>query len=240
MGAAQSRPVVVRCDNTLSRLPPHLFIELFKEFCKQIEQICDDYLNRSLGPIMHHALRLFIQKNALLALNDRNAIVQLGKDLVSNLTEFIEHVRLLRGIVGRMTIIVDHTDTACASFLKALSANPICIHILNQMECTTMMVGGQMTTFKELVGQKCWRNGKLNTFFASLASHIKMTFASFHVVSISEIKLRGQVVDMKVDLMNDPNFGKEDLSAEDRIMQAIFQGILANLPKAGTKQLPGA
>ena len=68
----------------------------------------------------------------------------------------------------------------------------------------------------------------------------KMTFASFHVVSISEIKLRGQVVDMKVDLMNDPNFGKEDLSAEDRIMQAIFQDILSKLPPAGTKQLPGA
>ena len=238
MGTAQSRPVVVRCDNTLSRLPPHLFIELFKEFCKQIEQICDDYLNRSLDSIMYHALRLFIQKNALLALNDMNAIVQLGKDLVSNLKGFIVNVNYLRGIVGRMSTTVTNTDPA--SFLKALSANPICIDILNQMECTTMMVGGQITTFKKITWQKCWRNGKLNTFFASLASHIKMTFASFHVVSISEIKLRGQVVDMKVDLMNDPNFGKEDLSAEDRIMQAIFQDILSKLPPAGTKQLPGA
>jgi len=238
MGTVQSRPVTRTCDNTLSRLPPDEFILRFNQGCLQIYSICDNYLGRGLNAILDNALELFIQKNAHLALNDKEAMVRLGKDFISNLTNFIEHVRLLRRIVGRMSIMVNHTG--CASFLVELSANPLCIYILNQMECTTMMVGGQITAFKTITGQECWRNGKLNTFFASLARHIKMTFASFHVVSISEIKLRGQVVDMKVDLMNYPNFGKEDLSAENRIMQAIFQGILANLPKAGTKQLPGA
>jgi hypothetical protein len=237
MGTVQSRPVGT-CDNTLSRLPTDEFIDRFNGNCKQIEKICDDYFVRGRDAILDNALELFIQKNAHLALNDKDAMVQLGKDFISNLTNFIEDVRLLRGIVGRMSIIVNHTG--CASFLEALSANPICIDILSQMQCTTMMIGGQMTTFKIITGQECWSNEKRNAFLTNLASHIKTTFASFHVVSISEIKLRGQVVDMKVDLMNDPNFGKEELSAEDQIMQAIFQGILANLPAASTKQLPVA
>ena len=240
MGAAQSRPVGT-CDNTLSRLPHCDFIKLFKGFCRQIEIICDDYFGRSISAILHHALKSFIQKNAHahLGLNDKGAMVQLGKDFISNLTDFIEHVRLLRDIVGRMSIIVNHTG--CASFLEALSANPICIDILSQMECTTMMIGGQMTTFKTITGQECWRDRKLNIFFANLEIHLKMTFASFHVVSISQIKLRGQLVDMKVAIINDPNFGKEVLSAEDRIMEAIFQEILSKLPPAGTTKLcPGA
>ena len=238
MGTVQSRPVGT-CDNTLSRLPPDQFILRFNQGCLQIYSICNNYLGRCLNAILDNALELFIQKNAHLALNDKDAMVQLGKGFTSNLKEFIEHVRLLRCIVGRMSNMVN--DTGCASFLVELSANPICIHILNRMECTTMMIGGQMTTIKTITGQECWRNGKLNTFFANLASHIKTTFASFHVVSISEIKLRGQIVDMKVAIINDPNFGKEVLSEEDQIMQAIFQGILAKLPAAGTTKLcPGA
>jgi hypothetical protein len=234
--AAQSGPVTTRCNNTLSRLEHHMFIGIFLQFCALIENICDDYLGRGRSPILHHAIYTYIQQHSELANND--AMVQLGKDFISRLTVFIEHVMLLRRIVGRMSIMVNHTG--CASFLVELSANPLCIYILNQMECTTMMVGGQITAFKTITGQECWRNGKLNTFFANLASHLKTTFASFHVVSISEINLRGQILDMKVAIINDPKFGKEDLSAEDRIMQEIFQGILANLPPAGTKQLPGA
>jgi hypothetical protein len=77
MGAAQSRPVVVRCDNTLSRLPPHLFIVCMMPFCLQIVKICNDYLGRSLDAIVYRAILAYIQKHRGLARNGKEILAEL-------------------------------------------------------------------------------------------------------------------------------------------------------------------
>lgn len=228
MGAAQSRV----CDNTLSRLSNEAFKIHMDIDCKNIEGICDDYLSRGQDAMMHHALLAYRQKSPLLA------TVESMSDFKVQLSEFINGVNDLRCIVGRMAMTVNYTGPA--SFLEKLSANPICRYILTQMECTTMMVGGQITPFKEFFRQECWRNDKLNRFFSNLATHLKNTFASFHVVSKSQIELEGKLVDLKTAILNDPKFEKEALSPEDLVIQQILQETLKTLPAACNKQVPSA
>jgi hypothetical protein len=228
MGAAQS----TECDNTLSRLSNNAFKIRMNEYCLVILQICDDYLSRGQDAMMHHALLAYRQKSPLLATDESMT------DFKVQLSEFINGVNELRGIVGRMAMTVNYTGPA--SFLEKLSANLICRNILSQMECKTMMVGGHMTNYKDVIGQECWRNDKLNRFFSNLATHLKKTFASFHVVSKSQIVLEGLLVALKTEILNDPNFEKEVLSQEDLIIQQILQETLKTLPAACNKQVPSA
>jgi hypothetical protein len=220
MGAKASRPVTRTCDNTLSRHQKHVFIVMFSLFCRQIEEICDDYLKRGMDAIVYHALFAYIRKHPYLAKNAKDIMRELVADVTTHLEGFIKHVNDLRGIVGRMNITVKHTSPA--SFLEQLSANPICIHILSQMGCRTMMVGGQMTTFKKLVGQECWRDGKLNTFFSSLTFYLKQTFDSFHIVSTSEMKLKGQVLELTLQILENPDFGKQELSEVEKVIKEVL------------------
>jgi len=220
MGAAQSRPVVVRCDNTLSRLPPHLFIDRMMQFCLRIAQICNDYLGRGLDAIVYNAIIAYNQKHRGLAKDRNEVLAELVADVTARLEGFITDVRELRKTVTRMGIIVKHTGPA--SFLEQLSANPICVHILTQMRCSTMMVGGAITTFKEVIGQECWRNGKLNNFFGSLESYLIRTFNEFKVVSTSQIELEAQLLDLKMQIMEDPDFGKKELSPVAMVIKEVL------------------
>lgn len=223
MGAAQSRPVVVRCDNTLSRLPPHLFIVRMKPFCERLELICSDYLGRGLDPIVFHAIVAYKKKHRELARNGKEILKELVEDVTIWLEGFIEHVRGLRFIIGRMEMTAKNTGPA--SFLEQLSANPICVHILSQMRCSTMIVGGAMTTLKEVIGQECWRNGKLNNFFGSLESYLIRTFNEFKVVSTSQIELEAQLLDLKMQIMEDPDFGKKELSPVEMVIKEVLLDI---------------
>ena len=216
MGAAQTGT----CDNTLSRLELNAFIVVLKPFCKHIRDICNDYLERGMDAMVYHALIAYIQKHYCLAKNAKDIMAELVADVTKHLECFIEDVRNLRKIVTVMNLIV--TRAGPASFLEELSANPICQHILSQMGCRTMMVGGQMTIFKKLVGQECWRNGKLNDFFSSLGVYLKQTFDSFHVVSTSEMKLKGELLQLSMKILEDPEFGKEELSPVAMAIRAVF------------------
>jgi hypothetical protein len=230
MGAAQSRPVDVRCDNTLSRLEPHAFINCMKPFCERIEIICNDYFKRSLDAIVYHALCAYIQKHSHL---DKNVMMELVKDVTIKLEGFIAHVRELRDVIGHMKMTVNHT--APASFLNKLSANPICIHILSQMGCRTMMVGGAITTFKEVVRQECWRNAKLTDFFARLGVYLIETFKGFEVVSTSQIELEVQFLDQRMQILDDPDFGKEELSKAAMAIKSVLLDIRLEKLKSGDK-----
>jgi hypothetical protein len=181
---------------------------------------------------VYHALFAYIQKHPYLAKNAKDIMREIVADVTTHLEGFIKHVNDLRGIVGRMNITVNHTGPA--SFLEQLSANPICIHILSQMGCRTMMVGGQMTGLKDLVGQECWRNGKLNTFFANLAIHIKTTFNAFDVVSTSQIELNASLIELKLKILEDPDFGKEELSLVAMAIKAVLLEINMDQLKPST------
>jgi hypothetical protein len=222
MGAAQSRhvPITGTCDNTLSRLELNVFIVVLKPFCEQIEFICNDYLGRSLNAIVYHALIAYIQKHYCLAKNAKDIMAELVADVTTHLEGFIKDVRKLREIVTRMNLIAK--DTGPASFLEQLSENPICRHILSQMGCKIGIVGGQFTRFKEVFGQECWRNGKLNTFFGNLASYLKKTFSFFHVISTSQIELKGELLQLSMKILEDPEFGKEELSPVAMAIRAVF------------------
>lgn len=240
MGSAQSRPVVVRCDNTLSRLQPHVFIALMKPFCVRIEVICNDYLERGLDAIVYHAILAYNQKHRGLARNGKEILAELVADVTIQLEGFITDVRKLRETVTRMKIIANHTGPA--SFLEQLSANPICRHILSVMECTTMMVGGAITTFKEVFGQECWRNEKLNDFFARLGRYLIETFKKFEVVSTSQIELEAQLLDLRMQILQDPDFRKEELSLVAMVIMSVLLEIkLERLDSGGkTSNVRGA
>jgi hypothetical protein len=239
MGAAQSRPVVVRCDNTLSRLLSHEFIARMKPFCLRIVKICDDYLGRSLDAIVYRAILAYIQKHRGLARNGKEILAELVANVTARLEGFITDVRKLRETVFRMNIIAN--DTGPASFLEELSANPICRHILSEMGCSTMMVGGAITTFKEVIGQDCWRNEKLTDFFSRLGSHLTTTFREFNVVSTSQIELEGQLLDLRMQILQDPDFGKEELSPVAMVIKGVLLDIkLEKLKALATPNVRGA
>ena len=250
MGAAQSRParpvvdvdVVVDVDNTLSRLLPHEFISRMDLFCTSIETICNDYLKKNLDAIVYNALHAYIQKHFQSSKNDKdsmNIMKELVADVRDQLEGFITDVRELREIIGRMKIIAKHTGPA--SFLKKLSENPICRHILSEMGCTTMIVGGRITPFKEFFGQECWRNAKLSDFFARLRRYLVETFMKFEVVSASQIELEGQLLDLRMQILQDPDFGKEELSPVAMVIKGVLLDIkLEKLKALATPNVRGA
>jgi hypothetical protein len=233
MGAAQSRLV---CDNTLSRLPPHLFVDRLKRFCERVEQICDDYFERGLDPIMYHATLAYIQKHHALVKHEKKIVAPLVADMIARLERFIADVRELRITVTRMGIIANHIGPA--SFLEQLSANPICAHILSEMGCSTMMVGGAITTFKEVIRQECWRNEKLTDFFSRLGRYLIETFGKFNVVSTSQIEHKGQLLDLRMQILQDPNFAKEELSPVALVIKEVLLEIKMDQLRALVTKTP--
>jgi hypothetical protein len=211
-----------------------------KLFCERIEVICKNYLERGMNAIVYHAMFAYIQKHSWLAKNAKDIMAELVADVTIRLEGFIAHVRELRGIIGRMEMTVRHPGPA--SFLEQLSANPICRHILSEMECTTMMVGGAITTFKKVLGQECWRNEKLTDFFTRLGRYLIETFQNFEVVSTSQIALEGQLIDLRMQILQDPDFGKEELSPVAMVIKSVLLEIrLERLESVGkTSNVRGA
>lgn len=226
------------CDNRLSRLQPDEFKSKLSQYCKRIVEICDDYLQRSLDAIVHHALLAFKKKHPDLAMDATDIMEELVADVTVRLKGFLTQVRQLRITVTRMKLIVN--ETGPASFLEELSANPICKHILSQMRSKTMMVGGQMTKFKEFFRQQCWSDEKLTNFFERLGVHLTQTFQGFAVVSASQIELKGQLIDLKVQLLKDPEFYKEELSSAVMAIKAVLLEIKLDQIKASTPNTRGA
>jgi hypothetical protein len=205
-------------------------------YCKQIEKICNDYLKRSLDAIVYNALYAYIQKHFQSSKNNKNSMnitKELVEDVRVRLEGFITDVRELREIIGRMKIIANYTGPA--SFLGQLSANRICRHILSEMGCTTMMVGGRITPFKEFFGQECWRNAKLPDFFARLGLYLIATFKKFEVMSASQIELEAQVLDMRDQILNDLNFVEKELSPIANAIKSVLLGIMLERLNSGSK-----
>jgi len=233
-------PITRRCDNTFSRLQPLEFIPKFRHYCLQIVKICDDYLGRSTGAIVHHALLAFKQKHRKLAMNARDILEELVADVTARLEGFLTEVRQLRITLTRMEIIANHTGPA--SFLEELSANPLSKHILSEMGSKTMMVGGQITKLKELFGRQCWSDEKLTDFFTRLGIHLTQTFKGFAVVSTSQIELEGQLMDLKMQLLKDDELWKEELSPVAMVIKAVLLEVKLDQLKASTtiKNMRGA
>lgn len=149
---------------------------------------------------------------------------------------FLEQIKTLRKILVRLDVIVKNNEQS--DFLEKMSAHPICRKVLEDMGCHSMMIGGRMTIWKRVIGQETWRHGKLNTFSSNLSLYLKKTFASFHIPRNSEIVQRGQIQDMFLEALTNPDFGKPDLSAVDKVVQNIYKELavefLKNMPPAGT------
>jgi hypothetical protein len=88
-----------------------------------------------------------------------------------------------------------------------------------------MMVGGAITTFKEVFGQECWRNAKLTDFFTRLGRYLIETFKKFEVVSTSQIELEAQLLDLRMQILQDPDFGKEELSPVAMVIKEVLLDI---------------
>jgi hypothetical protein len=148
---------------------------------------------------------------------------------------FLEQIKILRKILVRIDVIVKNNEQF--DFLEKMSVHPICRKVLEDMGCYTMMIGGHMTIWKRLIGQETWRNEKLNTFFSNLSLYLKKTFASFHIPRNSEIVQRGQIQDIFLEALSNPDFGKPELSAVDKVVQEIYKELavdfLKNMPPAG-------
>ena len=100
-----------------------------------------------------------------------------------------------------------------------------------------MMIGGRMTIWTRLFGKETWRHGKLNTFFSNLSFYLKNKFASFHIPRHSEIVLHGQVQELFIEAYTNPDFGKREKSAVDKVIEEIYDELasefLQNMPAAG-------
>jgi hypothetical protein len=146
---------------------------------------------------------------------------------------FLEQIKIMRQILVRIDIIVKNHEQA--DFLEKMSAHPICRKILEDMGCHSMIIGGRLTIWKKLIGQETWRNGKLNIFITNLSSFLKKNFASFHIPRNSELVLHGQVQDIFMEALNNPDFGKPELSDVDKVVQEICSQLadeIKNMPPA--------
>ena len=98
-----------------------------------------------------------------------------------------------------------------------------------------MMVGGAITKFKEVIGQECWRNEKLTDFFTKLGRYLIETFQNFEVVSTSQIDLEAQFLDMRMQILEDPDFGKEELSQVAMVIKSVLLEIKLERLESGGK-----
>jgi hypothetical protein len=220
-------------DNSLTRLPPITFELTIIPYFKYIAELLNDFLgHRALDAITYNAEKAFISQKCSRNLEIlREQLQYFRKDM----SVFLEQIKILRKILVRIDVIVKNNEQF--DFLEKMSVHPICRKVLEDMGCYTMMIGGHMTIWKRLIGQETWRNEKLNTFFSNLSLYLKKTFASFHIPRNSEIVQRGQIQDIFLEALSNPDFGKPELSAVDKVVQEIYKELavdfLKNMPPAG-------
>ena len=214
-------------DNSLTRLAPKTFQLKIIPYFKFISSLLSDFLdNRTLDAIIHNAERAFISKKTT-----KEQFQYFRKDM----SLFLEQIKTMRQILVRIDVITKNQEQA--DFLEKMSAHPICRKILEDMGCHSMIIGGRMTIWKRLTRQETWRNGKLNTFFSNLSLYLKKKFAFFYIPRNSEIVLHGQVQDIFMEALSNPEFGKPELSAVDKVVEEICAELAAeikNMPPAGS------
>jgi len=214
-------------DNSLTRLSPKTFQLKIIPYFKFISSLLSDFLdNRTLDAIIHNAQRAFISKKTT-----KEQFQYFRKDM----SLFLEQIKTMRQILVRIDVITKNQEQA--DFLEKMSAHPICRKILEDMGCRSMIIGGRMTIWKRLTRQETWRHGKLNTFFSNLSLYLKKKFAFFHIPRNSEIILHGQVQDIFAEALSNPEFGKPELSAVDKVVQEICSQLadeIKNMPPAGS------
>jgi hypothetical protein len=220
-------------DNSLTRLPPKIFKLTIIPYFKFIASLLNDFLdNIPLHAIIYNAEKAFISQKY-----SRNLEILLEqlKYFRKDMSVFLEQVKTLRNFLVRLDIIMKNHEQA--DFLEKMSAHPICCKVLEDMGCRSMMIGGRMTIWKRLSGKETWRNGKLNTFFSNLSLYLKKTFASFHILRNSEIIQHRQVQNMFLEALSNPDFGKPEFSAVDKVVEEIINELAAeikNMSPAGT------
>ena len=214
-------------DNSLTRLLPKTFELIIIPYFRFISSLLSDFLDhRTLDAIIHNAERAFISKKTT-----KEQFQYFRKDM----SLFLEQIKTMRQILVRIDVITKNQEQA--DFLEKMSAHPICRKILEDMGCHSMIIGGRMTIWKRLTRQETWRNGKLNTFFSNLSLYLKKKFAFFYIPRNSEIVLHGQVQDIFMEALSNPEFGKPELSAVDKVVEEICAELAAeikNMPPAGS------
>jgi len=218
-------------DNSLTRLEPKTFELIIIPYFRFISSLLSDFLDhRTLDAIIHNAERAFISK---INSKDREILLEQLQYFRKDMSLFLEQIKIMRQILVRIDIIVKNQEQA--DFLQKMSAHPICRKILEDMGCRSMIIGGRMTIWKRLTGQETWRNGKLKSFFSNLSLYLKKKFASFHIPRNSEIVLHGQVQDIFMEALNNPDFGIPELSDVDKVVQEICSQLadeIKNMPSA--------
>jgi hypothetical protein len=205
-------------DNSLTRLAPKTFELTILPYFRFISSLLSDFLDhRQLDAITYNAFSAFI---STCSCKDREILQEQFQYFRKDMSMFLEQVKTLRKILVRLDIITKNQEQS--DFLEKMSAHPICIKVLEDMSCRSMMIGGRMTIWKRLSGQETWRNGKLNTFSSNLSLYLKKKFSFFHIPQHSEIVLHGQVQDMFLEALTNPDFGKSELSAVDKVVQEIL------------------
>jgi hypothetical protein len=224
-------------DNSLTRLPPKIFELTIIPYFRFTSSLLSDFLgHRTLDAITYNAEKAFISHCSCKDIDIlREQLQYFRKDM----SVFLEQIKTMRKILVRIDVIVKNNEQS--DFLEKMSAHPICRKVLEDMGSRSMMIGGRMTIWKRLIGQESWRHEKLNTFFSNLSLYLKKTFASFHIPRNSELVLRGQVQDIFLEALTNPDFGKPELSAVDKVIQDIYKELavefLKNMPPAGTTSI---
>ena len=220
-------------DNSLTRLAPKTFQLKIIPYFKFISSLLSDFLdNRTLDAIIHNAERTFISK---INSKDREILLEQFQYFRKDMSLFFEQIKTMRQILVRIDVITKNQEQA--DFLEKMSAHPICRKILEDIGCRSMIIGGRMTIWKRLTRQETWRHGKLNTFFSNLSLYLKKKFASFYIPRNSEILLHGQVQDIFAEALYNPEFGKPELSAVDKVVEEICAELAAeikNMSPAGS------
>jgi hypothetical protein len=214
-------------DNSLTRLLPKTFELIIIPYFRFISSLLSDFLDhRTFDAIVHNAERAFISKKTT-----KEQLQYFRKDM----SIFLEQIKIMRQILVRIDVITKNQEQA--DFLEKMSAHPICRKILEDMGCRSMIIGGRLTIWKKLIGQETWRNGKLKSFFSNLSLYLKKNFASFHIPRNSELVLHGQVQDIFMEALNNPDFGIPELSDVDKVVQEICSQLadeIKNMPPAGS------
>jgi hypothetical protein len=223
-------------NNSLTRLEPKNFQLTIIPYFKFISVLLSDFLDhRPLDAIVHNAERVFISKNNS---KDRKILLEKFQYFRKDMSIFLEQIKTLRKILVRLDVIVKNNEQS--DFLEKMSAHPISRKVLEDMGSHSMMIGGRMTIWKRLIGEETWRHGKLNIFFSNLTLYLKKTFASFYIPRNSEIVQYGQIQELFVEALSNPDFGKTELSEVDKVIQEIFDEIaseIKNMSPAGKTQI---
>ena len=220
-------------QNSLTGLAPKTFELTILPYFQYITDLLNDFLeHRPLDAIIYNAEKAFISKNRS---KDCDILLEQLQYFRRDMNVFLDEIKKMHQILIHVDIIKKNHGQAI--FLEKMSIHPICKKILEDMGSNSMMIGGRMTIWTRLSGKETWKNGKLNTFFLNLSLYIKDKFASFHIPRHSDIVLHGQVQELFVEAYTNPDFGKMEKSAVDKVVEEIYDELAAdflkNMPSAG-------